>query len=365
MTVQDKVGQLFMIGFEGTHLSQEFIAWLQEYRPGGVILFSRNVVNPAQIAHLTNSLQEHAPHSPLLIAIDQEGGRVSRLPPEFTIFPSAATVSACHSTELAYAAAATTAVELRAVGINMNMAPVLDVNTNPSNPIINDRAFGAHPDQVCTFGSATIAGLQDNKVIACGKHFPGHGETTTDSHKELSVVNVSGERLEQVELRPFYQAIEQGVATIMSAHVRYPALDEHAVATLSRPILTNLLRTQLRFQGVTLTDDLEMNAILMQFSVEEAAIRALQAGADMLVICHKQDRQSAAMLAVKHALEEGRLAVDSINASLDRLRRLKEQFLLPYQPANLQTLTQVVGIKAHRELLDRVRGGSDQRPGNP
>ena len=297
--------------------------------PGGVILFSRNLINPDQIARLTNSLQEQAPHSPLLIAVDQEGGRVSRLPAEFMIFPSAATVSACHSTELAYATAAVTAAELRAVGINMNMAPVLDVNTNPSNPIINDRAFGTNPDQVCVFGCATIAGLQDNRVIACGKHFPGHGETTTDSHKELPVVNVSRERLDQVELRPFCQAIEEGVATIMSAHVRYPALDEQSVATLSCTVLTDLLRNQLQFQGVTLTDDLEMNAILMQSSVEEAAVRALQAGADMLVICHKQDRQTAAMLTVKQALEEGRLSIDSINASLDRLGRLKERFLLP------------------------------------
>ena len=188
MTLREKVGQLFMIGFEGTELSPELSSWLQKYQPGGIILFTRNLVDADQIAHLTNALQELATTSPLLMAIDQEGGKVSRLPSGFTIFPPAATVAACGSPDFAYQTAAVTAQELRSVGFNMNMAPVLDVNTNPSNPIIGDRAFSADPEQVCPYANATISGLHDHGVIACGKHFPGHGETTKDSHKELPVV---------------------------------------------------------------------------------------------------------------------------------------------------------------------------------
>ena len=286
MSIREKVGQLLMIGFQGTKLSSEFIDQLQEYRPGGVILFSRNLVDAEQIAQLTNSLQEHTPDSPLLIAIDQEGGRVSRLPQDFTIFPSASTVAACQSPEIAYGVAEITAKELRAVGINMNMAPILDVNSNPTNPIIGNRAYGDHPSQVCTFGQAIIQGLENNGVIPCGKHFPGHGDTTTDSHKALPMVNADRGRLNEIELEPFRHAIQQGLPTIMTAHVHYPALDAVASATLSRPILTDLLRKELGFEGVTLTDDMEMRAILDHDTIGEASVRSLQAGADMICLLY-------------------------------------------------------------------------------
>ena len=238
MTVSELVGQLCMIGFEGTEVTPDLRAWMREYRPGGIILFSRNLVNPAQIAHLTNDLQALAGEMPLLIGIDQEGGRVSRLPSDFTIFPPAATVAQPGSTELAYQAAAVTAKELRAVGINMNMAPVLDIHSNPSNPIIGDRAFGTDPEQVCLMGAATLAGLHDHRVLACGKHFPGHGDTDVDSHKDLPVLTHNIDRLEAIELYPFSQFINYGVGSMMVAHMNVLALDKtpNLPSTLS-PIL--------------------------------------------------------------------------------------------------------------------------------
>jgi len=355
MTVRDKVGQLFMIGFQGTDLSGEFLDWLKEYRPGGVILFSRNLVDPFQIARLTNALQEQAPNGPLLIAIDQEGGRVSRLPQGFTIFPPAMAVASCQSADVAYSAAEVTAKELRAVGINMNMAPVLDVNSNPTNPIIGDRAFGQTADLVCTYGTATFQGLQENGVIACGKHFPGHGETVTDSHEVLPVVEVSRTRLEEVELRPFRHAIKNGLATVMSAHVLYPALDAKAPATLSPVILTELLQGYLAFQGLVLTDDLDMKAILNHSSVGDAAVRSLQAGADMLLVCHQQDHQTAAIHAVEKALEDGVLSMNRIESSQARISSLKEQFLPTHRPVNLDTVLEVVGCQSHRDLLQKIQ----------
>src|SRR5712692_11388205 len=219
MTSREKIGQLFMVGFLGTSVTPDLTSFIKEYKPGGVILFSRNLESVEQIVNLTNGLQTRSPHSPLLISIDQEGGRVSRLPNGFTIFPPCGLLGHCNSSELAYAAAATIAKELRAVGVNMNMAPVLDVNSNPDNPVIGDRAFGTTPDVVCELGLATAAGLQDNKVVACGKHFPCHGDTNADSHKELPVVEASRERLEAIELPPFRRADKQGEESMMTAQV--------------------------------------------------------------------------------------------------------------------------------------------------
>ncbi|MDT7042593.1 beta-N-acetylhexosaminidase [Candidatus Nitronereus thalassa] len=355
MTVRDTIGQLLMVGFQGTELSPEFIEWLQEYRPGGVILFSRNLVDAEQVARLTNSLQEHAPNPPLLIAIDQEGGRVSRLPQGFTIFPSAASVAACQSPDVAYGVAEITAKELRAVGINMNMAPVLDVNSNPANPIIGNRAYGDCPEQVCTFGIATMQGLQDHGVIPCGKHFPGHGDTTTDSHKVLPVVTADRARLTAIEFEPFRQAIQQGLPTLMTAHVYYPALDAEAPATLSRTILTDLLRNELGFQGITLTDDMEMRAILDHGSIGEASVRSLQAGADIVLICHQQSRQTEAIQAIEQALDRGELSMDHLKASVDRITALKHTRLSTFQPVDPTLITHTVGIPEHKSFLEKIQ----------
>lgn len=357
MTIRDTVGQLLMVGFQGTELSRTFLDWVQEYRPGGVILFSRNLVDPEQVARLTNALQEHAPNPPLLIAIDEEGGCVSRLPRGFTTFPAASKIATCHSPDVAYGAAEVTARELRSVGINMNLAPVLDVNSNPDNPIIGDRAYGTQPEQVCTYGMAVMQGLEDNGIIPCGKHFPGHGDTMTDSHHVLPVVEADRTRLDAVELEPFRRAIRRGLPATMTAHVRYPALDAEAPATLSRPILTDLLRNRLGFEGVTLTDDMEMRAILDHQSIGEASVRALQAGADMVVICHRQERQREAVGAIEQALERGELSRERLTASVARIRALKKQRLEPFEPVEPLRVTQTVGHPRHKALSAKIQIG--------
>jgi beta-N-acetylhexosaminidase len=344
-----------MIGFEGTEVTPDLRTWMQDYQPGGIILFSRNLVSPEQIVHLTNDLQALAGASPLLIAIDQEGGRVSRLPSGFTIFPPAATVAHPGSIELAYQAAAVTAKELRAVGINMNMAPVLDIHTNPSNPIIGDRAFGTEPEPVCLMGAATIAGLHDHRVLACGKHFPGHGDTSTDSHMELPVVHASRERLAQVELRPFQYAIDHGLQAMMTAHVHYPALDPINPATLSPTILSGMLRQQLGFSGVILSDDLEMRAIVDHSSVGAAAVRSLQAGVDMLLVCKTRALETETIDCVRRAIESRELNADCVQASLDRIAHVKQQFAYPFQPIDSTSIPYTVGISAHGKVLAQIQ----------
>ena len=351
---RDKIGQLFMVGFDGMTVSPDLAAFIREYQPGGVILFSRNLESTDQIVELTNELQRCSPHSPLLISIDQEGGRVSRLPQNFTIFPPCEVLGRCNSVELAYGAAAVVARELRAVGINMNMSPVLDVNSNPANPVIGDRSFGTTPEPVCAMGLATVRGLQDNRVVACGKHFPGHGDTTADSHKELPVVTAPRERLEQVELPPFRHAAANGVATMMTAHVLYRALDDQRPATLSPAIIGTLIREELRYDGVVLTDDLEMRAIIDHCGIEEATVRSILAGCDMPLICKDRNREVAAITALDKAVADGTLSVERLEQSLTRVARLKGRFLLPYRPIAISDARLVVGCRTHRALLRSI-----------
>lgn len=365
MTLQESVGQLFMIGIPGPAVSPDLAAFLKDYRPGGIILFARNLENAAQIVRLTNELQQLSPDSPLFISIDQEGGRVSRLPAGFTIFPACATLGGCGTADLAYQVATVTATELRAVGINMNMAPVLDVDTNPRNPIIGDRAFSHDPARVSELGLATMAGLQEHRVIACGKHFPGHGDTAADSHLELPTVDASRARLEQVELPPFRHTIQKGLASIMTAHVRYPALDPTLPATLSPAILTGLLREQLGFTGLILTDDLEMRAIIDHYGIEDASVRSFQAGADVLLICKERSRTIAAMDAVHAAVQRGTIPEARFQASLRRIAAVKSRFLHPYAPADARAAGQVVGHAKHHALLASVESAGGGRRNAP
>ncbi|NOT24115.1 MAG: beta-N-acetylhexosaminidase [Nitrospiraceae bacterium] len=354
MTSRDKIGQLFMVGFLGTSVTPDLASFIKKYKPGGVILFSRNLESVEQMVDLTNDLQACSPHSPLTISIDQEGGRVSRLPKGFTIFPPCSLLGRSNSTELAYAAAATIAKELKAVGVNMNMAPVLDVNSNPDNPVIGDRAFGTTPDVVCELGLATIAGLQDNRVVACGKHFPGHGDTNTDSHKELPVVEAQRDRLEAVEFPPFRRAIQRGVASMMTAHVLYRALDPELPATLSPTIITDLLRRELQYDGAVLTDDLEMLAIIDHYGIEDAAVRAILAGCDILLICKDRDREIAAFEAVEKAVESGAISTERLDLSMARIARLKDRFVAPYKPVTVSDAKLIAGCRTHQALLHSI-----------
>lgn len=355
MTSREKIGQLFMVGFLGTTLTPELAAFIKDYKPGGVILFSRNLESIEQIVDLTNDLQRCSTKSPLLISIDQEGGRVSRLPKGFTIFPPCELIGRCNSGELAYAAAATIAKELRAVGINMNMAPVLDVNSNPDNPVIGDRAFGSSADVVGNLALVTAAGLQDNRVVACGKHFPGHGDTNADSHKELPVVEASRERLEAVEFPPFRRAAAAGLASMMTAHVLYRALDERLPATLSPDIITRLLREEMGYDGVVLTDDLEMHAIVDHYGPGDAAVRALLAGCDILLICKDRDREIAAFEAIEQAVASGTIDTARLDRSVTRIQRIKQRYLWPYRPAVISDAKLVAGCRTHQALLHSIQ----------
>jgi beta-N-acetylhexosaminidase len=247
---------------------------------------------------------------------------------------------------------------LKAVGVTLDYAPVLDVHTNPKNPVIGDRALAEKADQVATLGSAIVRTLQAEGIAACGKHFPGHGDTSRDSHHELPLVEHPPERLRAVEFAPFRAAIAAGVATIMTAHVLVPSLDESRPATLSSRVVTDILRRELGFDGVILSDDLEMKAIANEYAVPAAAARAIAAGCDGMLICSgDHETQVAALEAVIHGVEDGSIRVARVDAALARQRRAKERFLaspVATRPLTGRALRDAIGRAEHRAVADEM-----------
>jgi beta-N-acetylhexosaminidase len=356
-TTRRDIGQLLIGSLPGTTVPPELRALAREFSLGGVILFTRNIEAPEQVAELAFDLQQLAGDVPLWISIDQEGGRVARLKAPFTQWPPMAVLGRSGDEALARRFAAALAVELRAVGITLDYAPVLDIHTNPANPIIGDRALGESAGTVARLGAAIVRELQAGGVAACGKHFPGHGDTTVDSHLDLPIVEHPPDRIRRVECVPFEAAIEAGVAFLMTAHLLVPTIDDAHPATLSRRIVHDLLREDLGFEGVVLTDDLEMRAIAGAWEVPDAAVQAVAAGCDGLLICSGDiDRQAESLEALVHAVEEGRIGRAALDTTFTRLRRAKERFLaepagVPMRPAALR---QVIGCDAHRRIAEEM-----------
>lgn len=356
-------GQRFMVGFEGHEPSADLKRLIRDFGVGHVILFARNVDGPEQLAELVRELQalaRAAGHDlPLMIAVDQEGGRVARLREPWTVWPPLRALGRTGSVELARRMGEALAAELVACGIRWDFAPVVDVDSNPRNPVIGDRSFGDQPGLVGRLGAAMIRGLQESGVAACAKHFPGHGDTEVDSHLDLPVVDHSRSRLEEVELRPFRDAIEAGVASIMTAHVLVRELDDRLPATLSPRVLSGLLREQLGYDGVIVSDDLEMKAVADRWHPAPAAVLAAQAGCDLLPVCKTAEVQVEAIEGLVRALESREVSWKSAEDAEARNRRLKERFLLPYRDPDPKAARLAAGIGERRALAEEIgeRGG--------
>jgi beta-N-acetylhexosaminidase len=363
-SLAEKVGQLFMVGFTGTAVTSELSDWMARFGWGGVIIFGRNVQSPDQLLRLTQDLQaatQTRSYPPLLVAVDQEGGRVARLKAPFTGFPSAATVGWTGSEQLASEVGRALAAELYAVGINMNMAPVLDVLTNPANTVIGDRAWSSDPQRVARLGAAFIRGLHAGGVLAVAKHFPGHGDTLLDSHVARPVSARPRTQLETCELLPFREAIAAGVDAIMTAHVVYPAWDAQEPATLSPAILTGVLRQDMGYQGVIISDDLGMAAVSEALPWEDIPVRALHAGVDLLLICHDRHRQEQAYASVLQAVDEGRLSEEHIARAAARVEALKGRFTMLRDRLPSPPTLACIGSDGHQALVAALRVRS-QRP---
>ncbi len=352
-----RIGQLLIGSFHGAQVPVEARALAREFGLGGVTLFGRlgNIQDPEQVAGLAFEIRQLDPGLPPWVAIDQEGGRVARLRAPFTEWPPMAVLGRSGDSDLARRFARALAAELAAVGISLDFAPVLDIQTNPRNAVIGDRALSDRPEVVARLGRAIIEELQRCGVAACGKHFPGHGDTTADSHVELPIVEHPPERLREVELVPFKAAVEAGVACIMTAHVLVSSIDEERPATLSPRVVGDMLRRDLAYAGVIISDDLEMQAIAGRYSAADAAIAAIGAGCDAVLMCGVGPAvdiglQVAALEALIHAVEDQRLPLARVEDALERGRRARERFAGPWRPASRAQLRSIIGSEAHHAV---------------
>jgi len=362
LTLDEQIGQILAVGFPGTTPSQEVVDLLQDYHVGNIILFSRNIHDARQIGALTHSLQMLAQRSgqrfPLLIMADQENGIVHRLGPDATTFPGNMALGATYAEHLAREVAQATGEELNTLGINVNLAPVVDVSNNPANPVIGVRSFGEDPRQVACFAAAAVQGYHDARVICTLKHFPGHGDTATDSHLALPTIPYDMERLQTLELVSFKSGIAAGADCVMIAHIAFPAItgQDTLPATVSPVIVRELLRQQLGFDGVIISDCLEMNAVAEIIGVERAAVMALQAGIDLVLVSHRSDRQRAAFEAIRAAVKSGALARETITEAAERVMQLKARYL-SWQTIPSPTMTETpiqVSSESHQRLSEEA-----------
>ncbi len=320
-------GQRLMAGFNGTQLDSALESLVAGLRVGGLILFKRNIADPEQVALLCRSAQQCAAAAgqpPLFIAIDQEGGQVARLGPPFTQFPGNPGIRGEADAEHF---AAVTAAELASVGINMNMAPVLDVAPPDMDSVMAKRVFGSDPHRVAALGTAVIEGLQSRRIMAVAKHFPGIGRTRLDSHLDLPILDLPPASLEDCDLLPFRAAVQNGVAAVMLSHILYRRLDPRWPASLSKRIVKGLLRERLGYRGVVVTDDLEMGAVVRHYGFSTVIGRVLKADIDVALICHSADKTAYAAERMTRKIGQSGRARDEALASVGRIMSLKQAYL--------------------------------------
>lgn len=352
------LGQRLSVGFDGFTVPDGFARLVREYKVGNVILFRRNIQSADQLRRLCADLTGlilRETGLPPFIMLDEECGSVSRLAHIGTPTPSAMAIGATGDPANAYAVGRMIGEELRAVGVNFNLAPILDVNTNPLNPVIGIRSFGGDPAKVAEMGVAYARGLQEAGVVACGKHFPGHGDTATDSHIGLPLVDKTADEVRRMELVSFRAAIAAGIDAIMSAHVIFPALEPDRVpSTVSRRVLTGLLRGELGFAGLIVSDGMEMRAVMDMFGIEDATCRALNAGVDVALICHSAQQATDTIDYIERAVAAGTFDLAQNDASYARIAAAKARLnQTPSDPA-------AFGSEAHKAqaraiLRDAIR----------
>jgi len=335
MSTAEKIGQLVVVGMEGTSVDAATRSMIEERHIGGIIFFKPNLQNSAQMLALANELKRtnRGNPLPLWLSLDQEGGRVNRLPAEFVKLPTNLAIGKADSAAFSRQIGNRIGEVLHGFGYNLNFAPVLDVNSNPNNPVIGDRSFGNSPTLVGSLGTATMRGFSERNVIPVVKHFPGHGDTSVDSHIGLPVVNYGRDRLNKVELVPFKTAIRAGADAVMVAHILMPKFDSKYPASFSQAIVGGLLRKDLDFQGVVFTDDMTMGAVVEHYDLGESAVRAILAGGDVVLVCHDDAKERLVLDALAQAVKDGRISAARLNESVDRIARLKMKYGLNDAPA--------------------------------
>lgn len=326
MTLEQKIGQLFIVGFEGDIINDEIIDLVKNQEVGGLIYFSRNVVDSNQIITLNNEIKAIKKDIPLFISVDEEGGVVSRVPDEFLKLPSSGYIGKFDDENLSYNIGSIISKELKSLGFNMDFAPVLDIDSNPNNTVIGERAFGNNADIVSKLGIKTMEGLRDGGIIPVVKHFPGHGDTDIDSHYGLPIVTKTLEELNNLEFIPFKNAIENGADVVMVSSIILSSIDSEYPATMSKKVTTDILRNKLNFDGVIATDDMTMGAIMDNYNLTDAVIMAINAGNDLILVCHGYDDIIKSISAVKDAVSSNIISKERIDESVYRILKLKEKY---------------------------------------
>ena len=349
----DNYGQLIISGIKGTSLDAHEVDFIRDEKLGGVILFSHNFEDPAQLAELVNSIQKLRDEYPLFIGVDQEGGRIMRFKKHFTQFPAMLDLAKVDSPKLVFEVHQLLAKELAACGINLSFSPVCDILTNPDNKAIGDRAYGYDAETVEKYISAAIRGLQTNGLLSCAKHFPGHGGTTQDSHFELPLVKTTLEELKTREMIPFIKASKSRVEFMMMAHLMVDALDDKLPTSLS-PKAYEFLRQETKFTKVVITDDMEMKAISDKYSTEEAAVMALDAGADMLIY-KTMEQAEKALKAIREAAKKRTIKKEALTEKLGRVERCKKENLASYQPIYIPKIAESFNSQDSKKVMDQLK----------
>lgn len=358
MQLDEKLGQMIMMGVQGPQLDSVAKTFIQDRHVGGIILFKRNFVSVSQSLNLINELKQANANSktPLFIGADEEGGRVTRLPKGLMKTPSNRKVGNAANGKYAYDVGELIGRKMSAFGLNMDFAPVLDVDSNPNNPVIGDRSYGNDARLVSKAGIQQANGMASQYVIPVVKHFPGHGDTSIDSHIDLPVITHTKERLQNVELLPFKQAIKGGVNGVMVGHLLVEAYDPKTPASFSKIIIQDLLRDELQFDGVVITDDLVMGAIVENYSIGEVGVQSIVAGGDILLVGHKYTPVNELLTALQEAINEGVITEQRINQSVERILLMKQQYEvkdIQREQVNVEELNQQT-----KELIKKIESGN-------
>jgi len=331
MTLDEKVGQLVIAGVDNDLNNEHSKALINTYHVGGFILLGQNIKDTHQLLALINSIKETNSSSntlPLFLGIDEEGGRITRMPSEFEKLPTNKAIGQVNNSIFSYEIGGILGQQLKAFGLNVDFAPVLDINSNPKNPIIGDRSFGTNATIVSKLGIQTMKGIQAQNVLSAVKHFPGHGDTSIDSHVGLPVVYNDMKRLNSLELIPFSEAIKSGTDMVMVAHILLPKIDPNNPASFSKTLITDVLRNNLNFKGVIITDDMTMGAIVKNYDIGEAAVKSLNAGTDIILVCHDFVKETAVLKAIKSAIVMGNISQQSLDEKVYRILKLKKKYNL-------------------------------------
>ncbi|WP_176494587.1 glycoside hydrolase family 3 protein [Anaerocolumna aminovalerica] len=331
LSAKEKIGQRLVVGFPGTEIDSELEELIFQYKIGNFILFKHNIISASQLRDLCNKLQQLALEStgyPAFITIDQEGGMVTRLAEDSVNIPGAMAIAATNNVMNAYEAGKITGEQLKTLGVNFNLAPDVDINSNMDNPVIGVRSYGDDPKKVAEYSVAMVKGLLDSGVLASAKHFPGHGDTNVDSHLGLPQVNKTLSQLQECELVSFQAVIDAGIPAITTSHIIFPELEpEHIPATMSRNIITGLLKDKMGFQGLVVSDCMEMSAIQKYYGTIEGVKAAVKAGVDLIFLSHTRNYPIEAATVLTAALEAGELSMEEMNASVEKILHFKEKYV--------------------------------------